>query len=182
MHCWKPYGWRAIALFIAYQFINTQANSISSFISIPLGTQNTRTFRTLIDSLRANQAQTCLMHGINIPGRLTRIKRLVTVMARSQETDEIVFVPGQTSKSQPRRGTGSRWEQWFGASEEMNGEGSKSSEGIENAAADHTQGEPGKAVDNLRRLQAATYNSLDWKVRNRTKNVKRSVVSAYSQQ
>jgi hypothetical protein len=88
-------------------------------------------------------------------------------MSRSQESDEIVFVPGQTPKSQPRRGAGSKWEQWFGAMDDKPAD--ELSHGEENAASsagdDDIDAASIKAGDNLKRLQSATHNSLDWKVR-----------------
>jgi hypothetical protein len=154
--------WQACILLVSFDLFSAAANGGFAYVSSPSTAPALRHFT------RSCQTKTCLLRGIDQPGtaRSIRSNGLVAIMARSQEMDEIVFVPGQTPKSQPRRGSGSRWEQWFGA-DELEGKGGKSSEGSEHAGADHTLTEPGKAVDNLRRLQSATYNSLDWKVRGR---------------
>jgi hypothetical protein len=92
---------------------------------------------------------------------------LSLAMSRSKESDEIVFVPGQTPKSQPRRGSGSKWEQWFGALEETPADGRVP----DDVNAAYSSGDNDidaasiKNGDNLKRLQSATHNSLDWKVR-----------------
>ena len=98
-----------------------------------------------------------------------RVGSYSLTMSRSQESNEIVFVPGQTPKSQPRRGSGSKWEQWFGALDEKPADGRIDSEAnaSSSASADDADAASIKAGDNLKRLQSATHNSLDWKVRTR---------------
>ena len=88
-------------------------------------------------------------------------------MSRSKESDEIVFVPGQTPKSQPRRGSGSKWEQWFGAMDErpVDGQIQSDENAVSSAEDDDVDAASIKAGENLKRLQSATHNSLDWKVR-----------------
>ena len=99
------------------------------------------------------------------PIKKQRRKELFSTFAKSQESDEIVFVPGKTPKSQPHRGTGSRWEQWFGASDEQDGDGrSSDNSNVLTVSSEYPPLDSGKTVDNLRRLQATTYDSLDWKV------------------
>ena len=77
------------------------------------------------------------------------------------EGTEVVFIPGQAS--QPKRGTGNRWEQWFGTESAQASQGQYSKQSSDAGGALPHSGfhKTDDIGDNLKLLLATMLNSLD---------------------